>query len=340
MIQVVNISETDRWDHFIQQHPQGTIFHSRTLVNTFGKHAQFSPLALAAVDSCDEIIGIVVGNRVSTVYNWNYRYGCRAIMYAEPLIAHGPLQHVALSKLLNAYDDVMRPQTVFSEIRPISDCSEFRESLQEAGYVYHSYHNYEMRLDAPIDQIFRRLPHSRRNNLRVNQRRGIVVKEGDLKRDAEVFYQHLKSSYARAGVPFVEKQLFESVANDFPADQYRLTFALLDGRPIASSCHLMFKDRIHWWYAGTEHVNGIAAQASLVWEAMTWGVEHGYGVYDFGGAGWDGEHYGPGVFKSRFGANHIQHGRYRKIYSPWGMKLASLSYQVAQPLFRSQSNGK
>lgn len=326
-----------RWDEFVANHPGGSLFHTIAMVRALKHTAEYEPLALAAVDACGEIAGLMVATKISLAGVWPSALSSRSVFFADPIASDNEIGRQALTVLLSEHDHRVGNHVVFSEIRPLDGRNLGDAQYREAGYERFSYKNYELDLTVPADDIFRRMSPKRRNNIRANERRGLSVREGDPHREIALFYDHLVHSYTRSRMPLVGIGYFEQLFSRFNSDEIRLTIAELNGKPIASACHLFFKGRVYWSHAGTYRIRGIAAQASLVWETILWSIARGHRIYDFAGAGWADESYGPGIFKERFGGNQVDVGRYRKVYSKWRMKIAETGYRVTRSLLNGPS---
>ncbi|WP_404306665.1 lipid II:glycine glycyltransferase FemX [Neorhodopirellula lusitana] len=327
------MEDTAGWDAFVQSHSCGSIFHTTEMIRAFDATPQFKPLALAACQPDGSVAGILVATQVCTMGALPNRLSSRSVFFAGPLGIEGPMGTKAVKSLLAHHDDQVGNKVVFSEIRPCSATEATNPLYLDSGYEPHDYINYEIDLRQTPDQIFRGMSHQRRNNIRANERRGLTVREGDPDTDLSHLYAHLTESFTRSKIPLVEREHFEHVFGLLPRSRYRLTIAEVHGKPVASSLHLIFKDRVYWWHAGTKRIQGITAQASLVWDAIQWGIDQNAKVYDFAGAGWEGEIYTPGVFKSRFGGQRVNVRRYRKVYSRLRMNIASAGYRLARPIF-------
>lgn len=290
------------------------------------------PFAIAAVSPDGKITGLMVATKISLHGAVPCNLSSRSIFFAQPITLPGAIGEQAIKRLLDEHDRVMNQQVVFAEIRPMCVGDPQGDLYVEAGYERFDYSNYEMKLDRDPDELFRHLNPKRRNNIRANQRRGLTVRPACPKQDLATFYDHLSQSHCRSRVPLVEIGYFEQLFHELPSDQLRLTIAEHNGKPIASACHFFFNGRVYWSHAGTYRIPGIAAQASLVWETMKWSIEQGCHTYDFAGAGRTDETYGPGIFKGRFGGEHVNVQRYRKVYSKWRMKLAETGYRMTRPL--------
>jgi lipid II:glycine glycyltransferase (peptidoglycan interpeptide bridge formation enzyme) len=63
-----------------------------------------------------------------------------------------------------------------------------------------------------------------------------------------------------------------------------------------------------------------------MWHILKWGAENHYCIYDFGGAGKPGEHYGVRDFKAKFGGELVCYGRNTWVSMPALLALSSLIY--------------
>ncbi len=332
-LNTVRFDSVEQWDDFVEAHRLGSVFHSKAMLQAFCETASYDPFAIAAVDENGAIAGLLVANRVSTLGSWAGSFGARSLQFAEPLCVDGELGDAALDLLLTEHDQQVKDQVVFSEIRPLFPDSERQAIFERHGYDHFNYNNYEHSLDCSTEELFKRLGPKRRNNVRSNERKGLTVRTADPQTDLDTFYDHLRHSFERSQIPLVNRDHFRSVFHQLPPEWIRLSIAEFKGTPVASACHLVFGGRVFCWYAGTKRIPGVYAQVSLVWDAMRWGIESGHQVYDFAGAGWEGETYGPGTFKSRFGAQHVNVGRYRKVVSSWRLKVAQAGYQLSRSMW-------
>ena len=190
------------------------------------------------------------------------------------------------------------------------------------------YLNYELNLKESKGRLFAGLDSKCRNNVRTSTRRGLVVREVEPLQELDRFYAVVSESYSGSKVPLVDRSLFESAFREMPPPISRLFIAEYEGEIAAAACLLAYKGRVVYWYAGAKRIKGIAAMAMILWEAIVKYSIEGYEVFDFAGAGWDGEEYGPGKFKAKFGGVLTNFGRYRKVYSPWKLRFATSVYQL------------
>jgi len=115
-----------------------------------------------------------------------------------------------------------------------------------------------------------------------------------------------------------------------PAGTVQIRIARCGNVVVAGRIVLVFGGLVYAWYSGTRRIPGIYPVDCLAWDEIQWGSENRQQVYDFGGAGRPDEDYGPRKFKSKFGGELVNYGRYQKIYSRWKLALADTAYDLAR----------
>ena len=323
--------EHDGWDAYVQQHPSGSIFHTRAIIRAFAVAGSIEPIALAALDDLGRIVAMLVSSHVKTLRDF-CSLSSRAVLYAEPLCEPNPDGIAALQALLRQHDEQMRGQAVLCEVRSSCAPGSEREALIRCGYDHRDYINYIVNLDAPIDVLWQRVHKNLRQKIRASLRKGIELRDDNSQAGIERLYRLLQFSYGRARVPLLGRENFDAVMEYLPVGSVRLRTAFDAGQPVASTISLLHAGRIYSWYGGTLRLAGSSPFACLVWDDIRWGAEHGYSIYDFGGAGWPHEDYGPRKFKAGFGGTEVRYGRYLLTYSRLRLRLAELAYGVSRRL--------
>jgi len=336
--QIVNYSDCPQWDAFVDNHPSGTLFHSTSMIRANATTHLYSTLALAALDENQQVLALFTATRVGLIGAWANPFTSRSIHFAEPLFLDTPAGHEAIKELMKIHDDTCRRNSLFTEIRPVS-CTYANPSLWNSiGYERKGYHNYELELQQPIDSIWNGFTGTCRRNIKRAERRGVTVDIVESHTHVPTLYGILKESYANSKIPLVDISHFYSVFRELNLNDMKLAVARLDGDVIAASCSLTDKQRVYYWYAGTKRIPGISAMASIVWDAIQYYAKTDKKIFDFCGAGWEGEDYGPGRFKAHFGGTLTNHGRYRKVYSKWRFKLADVTYAAFRGILAPRSD--
>ncbi|MCA9127426.1 MAG: GNAT family N-acetyltransferase [Planctomycetales bacterium] len=320
-----------QWNDYVKRHPQGTIFHTSAMIASFGATPQMQPYALAAVNAAEEIVAMLVSVHVKTLGRFD-SLSSRAIQYAAPLCDPNQVGSDALYALVQKHDRYMRSRSLFTEVRCITASRDEKPVLTRQGYDHLDYINYEVDLRQSPEELWSKVAKRMRQKIRSTQRRGIEIIDDNNLDGVKRLYQLLLFSYGKAAVPLTDRRLFESVLDKLPAESVRIRTAMIDGVPVASIISLIYGERIFSWFGGTLRINGHSPFACIVWDDIVWACENGLKIYDFGGAGWPHENYGPRRFKASFGGEETRHGRYRAIHSMARLRLAKIGYGFTRQL--------
>ncbi len=325
------------WDEFVNNHSQGSIFHSSQMVRVFAAAKRHAPLPLAALDRDGCVVALLSAVRVQTLPHPLGRLSSRSLWYAEPLCRDDPASIDALVELIKTHDRAMRRPTLFTEVRPLFAPGPERAALERCGYEFYDYLNYIVDLTPGEERLWANLRKSCRRSVQSARKRGFVIRELTAAEGVDALYSILQQTYGRARVPLADRSLFEAAFRELAPAGVLRCMAVADGeRIVAIDVLLAFKDRLYAWYGGVERMTGISPCEILQWHEFTWGADQGLTDFDFGGAGRPDEPYGVRDFKAKFGGELVCFGRYRKIHGPWRMALAERAYQLGRTLIASK----
>ena len=207
-----------------------------------------------------------------------------------------------------------------------------KEALLANGYEHHDYINYVIDLAPGVDSLWKGLNKKLRQKIRSTHRKGLVIRDDNTIAGIHRLYELLRASYHRARIPLPDRSLFLNALASLPRECVRVRTAFVGQRPVASIISLAFGDRVFSWYGGTVRLQGFSPFACIVWDDIAWACEQGYRYYDFGGAGWPEEDYGPRKFKSQFGGSEMRYGRYTLAYSKMRLRLAEIGFDLSRRL--------
>ncbi len=326
------VSSTHKeWDAYVRQHPKGSIFHTTAMIGVLAATRGVEPYAYAATDSDGKIVALLVSCHVKTL-NQFAAVSSRVVQFAEPLCDPDPAGVAALTELIELNDKHLRSRALLCEVRSICEPGIERDALLRCGYQHHDYINYVVNLDKGLKLLWKSVHKRLRQKIRGTFRKGVTVRDDNTPEGIARLYKLLQASYGRAQVPLLDRELFDNTLEQLPAECVRVRTAFKDDQPVASIISLLFGDRIFSWYGGTLRLHGLSPFACIVWDDIVWGCENGYSIYDFGGAGWPHEDYGPRKFKAGFGGTEVHYGRYRLTYSKLRLGLAEVAYRLSRRL--------
>lgn len=328
-LEIVNSLPVDEWRRFVDHHPAGNIFHTPDMFQVFNAVKGFKPEIWAVRDANQQLQAAFFPVRISLSRGVSQRLTTRDVAFGSVLCAPGAESHEALRLMLREYQDSARKNTLFTELRNVSSMVDYQPELTEAGFEYEDHLNFLIDLDGPPEQVFKRIGKRTQRNIKrgLNQKRITIEQVFDRSKLA-VCYDLLRKTYQLAQVPLPDQSLFEAAFDKLHAKgMLRILLANVEGVAVAVSLELVYKDTIYGWYGGIDRsYRSFMPNELLMWQILSWGAEHGYQRYDFGGAGSPDEEYGVRDFKAKFGGELVCYGRNTWVPSPVLLKVCDLGY--------------
>jgi lipid II:glycine glycyltransferase (peptidoglycan interpeptide bridge formation enzyme) len=329
---IVDDKEIDhnKWSHFIENHHGGSIFQTPEFFQVCQGTKRYEPYFLAAVDKSVQIQALLLAVFIKEFGGPCGRISSRSIIQGAPLFLDTNEGKSALKFLMTEYDKTAKRKALYSQIRNLTDVTESQSMFQELGYAYEGHLNYILDLDKSEDELFAALSKERRYGVRKCSKAGVSIVEIRRADRIEGAYSLLQQTYSTAGLPLADVSLFESAIRLLgPKNMIRVFLAEKDGVPASTIMLLIYKGVIYDWYAGAskEHLN-LCPNDLVTWHAIRYGLESKASLFDFGGAGKPGEHYGVREFKKQFGGRMVNYGRFIKIHNPRRLRIAEKGFQI------------
>lgn len=261
------------WDEYVESHPGGTIFHTRSwqdaVAGSFG-HREMSLVAASAVNGAERIGGILPLFLISSRIFGRFLV---SVPFAE---LGGPLsgsQKIALD-LTRAAGELTRKQGLdYLELRN-------KESLPDLP-VKELYYGFQREILPELDDNLKAIPRKSRRMVRQGIKNQLQASTGHhlLPR----FYHLLARNFRLLGTPVFSCAWFEHLLNSFGNKALVMLVQDREGMDIAGVLSFFYRDRVLPYYAGSliEYRN-LAPNDFMYWKLMEYAWENGYKVFDFG----------------------------------------------------------
>jgi FemAB-related protein (PEP-CTERM system-associated) len=268
-------ADRQRWNAFVEGHPQGTPFHRiawKDVVERAFGHRSVYLLAEegGAVARPGRIVGVLPLFEIRSVLFGRYLV---SVPFAE---LGGPLaQDVGTAQALvdQAAALCRREGLDYLELRN-------REPLD--GYpVKTLYANFSRALAPNPDDNLKAIPRKSRRMVRVGMKAGLRSDTGHQWLDT--FYDILAANYHRLGTPIFPKKFFRHFLAAFGRHADILVVRTAEGRPVAAVLSFFFRDTVMPYYAGSlVEYRALAPNDFMYWELMRRSCLAGYRRFDFG----------------------------------------------------------
>jgi len=318
----------------VDEHPAGNIFHRPEMFQVFARVQRHRPTLWAVVDG-ERVLALLPPVQIWLAGGPLRPLTTRAVAYGGLLCVPGMEGQTALELLLHAYTAGVDGAPLFTELRHLTDTSAAQPVLRRYGFGYEEHLNYLIDLRRSPEELLQSIGRRTRKHIQRGLRTGIVaIEEVRGREGVAVCYELLRQTYRAARVPLADRSLFEAACDVlYPQGMIRFTLARVGDTPVAASVELLYKETIYGWYGGLDRTYGsYAPNELLMWHILEWGAEHGYRVYDFGGAGRPDEEYGVRDFKAKFGGELVCYGRNVYTHSRARLQLSKLGYAVYRAL--------
>jgi serine/alanine adding enzyme len=332
-VTIINALPEEEWRRFVEDHPGGSIFHTPEMFEVFSRTEGYQPELWAATED-DRVLALLLPVRI-TLMNGLLRYlTTRSVVYGSVLYAPGDEGQEALAALLHTYARDVKGAQLFTELRNVSPLSGVQPVLNGAGFSYEDNLNYLIDLDQPQEAIWQRINKGGRKNVRRSLKKGAIVEEATERQQVAIAYQFLQQVYSRVQVPLASPTLFEAAFDVLsPQGMLKIFLARVDGHYVGARLLLLYKGTITDWYAGDDRAfSAYYLNELLVWHTLEWGIERGFRLFDFGGAGKPDVEYGPRKFKAKFGGTLVNYGRNTYVHAPIRLGISRVGYQLARKL--------
>jgi hypothetical protein len=333
-MKIVQQLAEQRWRDFLADHPHSQIFHTPEMFRVFAQTKGHRPTLWAAVDDQDMPLALLLPVEITLRDGLLERLTTRAVVYGSVLCAPGADGQAALRLLLQSYKQSNK-ESLFTELRNLSDLTELQPILQEQGFVYEDHLNYLIDLNRSPDEIMASISKSMRKRIRQGLQDGTTqVSEIQRAEELGLWYETLQKTYTHARVPLADYSLFEATFVELvPKGMAKFFLVTAAGAPAACSVILIHKDIIYAWYAGSDRAySKYNPNEMQKWHVLAWGATHGYRLYDFGGAGKPNEAYGPREFKAKFHGKLVCFGRNICVHHTLALQLSKFGYSLYRKL--------
>jgi hypothetical protein len=286
-VRQVEPDEHDSWDEFVEQSPQGTLYHTSRWKRVIDAAYQPASLRLLA---CFGPHGIVGGCVLLDREKYGQRTGVTPLLtpYAGFLLEEPPGGKLSdkvsrQAAILGAMTAVLAKEFAYQNITNSPGLTDSR-ALDDAGYSVTPRFTYLLNLRLPLDELWQRLDGSVRRQIRKAERAQLALSD---QFDPRVGYDLFRGTFGRGGGDCpVSQELFLAVTQGDALRDYRAIHCVHDSEKlVAYIVTLRFRGTVYYAVAST-HPDYLSEGHSsfLVWEVIKGLAGAEFETLDFVGA--------------------------------------------------------
>jgi len=251
-------------------------------------------------------------------------------------IANGRTAQVKAERIekLLSYVANAGKKPLFVEVRNLFDVSGESNAFESIGFKFEGHLDFLIDLSRGEEELMKHMSSSGRRMVKKSLGGNLRACIAKNIREVDSFYNILRESYDRKGLPIADISLFRACFNTLGEDHCIFLLAKdTSDNIVAGRLELINNSTMFDWYAAakTQELNKRPNEL-LVWSALLQGKRLGISRFDFGGAGKPEEEYGVREFKEKFGGERVNFGRYILIKKHLMVKMASKGYKLKKKI--------
>ena len=316
MIKILNHNDIDthEWQQLVNQSATASYFQTKECYDFYFSLSFLKPF-LYGVSENGELKGLVCGYIIADGSLLKRFFSRRAIISGGILISE-EISHTALSLLLQTLKEKLDKKVIYIEIRNYNDYTKFKSLFEEYDFLFQSHLNFHV-LTPNSESALKNLSTTKRRDVKLSLKEGAEIIEAGNREEVAKYYDLLKLLYqTKVKTPLFPVEFFEKLVLDSYGKLFLIKY---NGQIIGGSvCVGMEKSVLYEWFVcGTDgKFKNIYPSTLATWAAIKYAAENGYRYFDMMGAGKPEEGYGVREFKSKFGGELVEHGRFLCVISP------------------------
>ena len=333
MIKLLTYPDIDpqQWQALIDRSPYATWFQTPEAYEFYAANPdEMMPFAYGVERECT-LCALCVGYVTKERSAIKQYFTRRAIIIGGPLIDNDATAE-EVAALLNVVKKLQRSDLqpagrstakrsiglspIYIETRNFHDYSAWKSVFESCGFIYNQHLNFHVDTTS-LDQAQSRIGKHRWRYIRLSMRDGAKIVDNPTLEQVRAFYTILQDLYrTKVRTPLWSWEFFEQL---YHTEHARYILVELDGQIVGgTACVCLPGKTVYEWYAcGLDDCrDDIRPLSVAIWGEMQLAAENGYPLFDFMGAGSPDQPYGVRDFKSEFGGELVEHGRFLCIRKP------------------------
>ena len=321
---ITKISEInlEKWRNFLEGHPNANFFQSYQAYSFFSGIPNFEPFIIALEEE-QHLVGVLCGVNISEPGKKSI-FSRRIIVWGGPLVKENEQANLLLSTMMK-----VTAKSIYTEFRNLHDTETYKSLFLSHGFRYKPHLNYQIKITSE-EQLQKQLSKSKLRQIRSSLKNGAEISAANSISEVQDFYDILKVLFReKVKKPLPEFSFFESFFSN--EDAGRIFLVKYDGRVIGGIlCPIYNSKIIYEWYIGAKdgEIKGIYPSVLATWAPIKYAVDNNIQYFDFMGAGSPDSNYGVREFKSKFGGEMVEYGRYIKINKPLLYSVGNVGLKI------------
>jgi hypothetical protein len=313
---VSSISSIDpiQWNELLTTSSTASFFQTRECYDFYASLTFLKPFVFG-VSEDDRLVGLMCGYIISDG-NIIKRFFSRRAIVPGGLLLDPHISSNALQLVLKQATQQLSHQAIYLEIRNYNDFSSFRSVFESSRFRYVPHLNFHV-ATTDVDKALMQLNTTKRRDVRQSMKEGAEWTETKKPEDVKTYYKLLLQLYnTKIKTPLFPLEFFEKLVQ---LPQGKLLVVKYQDNIIGGSvCVLLPNQTVYEWFVcGLDgQTKNIYPSTLATWAGIEYSTKNDFKRFDMMGAGKPDEGYGVREFKSKFGGEMVEHGRFIYVCKP------------------------
>lgn len=326
-LNIYNEISTSDWNKFLLNSTYASPFQTKEFYS-FLKEYPLIDASLLILSVNDKIKAIVLISIMKESGIMGF-FSKRGIIFGGPVLSDD-ISPEELEFFLKEVSRQMKWGSIYLETRNFFDYSAHKQAFINVGWYYEPYLNFQLSLQnvnkVTLPKLFK---YNRRREIKQSIAEGATYRLCANEKEVEEVYGILLDLYiTKVKLPIPSLLYF---LNLYRAQIAKVFVVKHQGKTIGGSiCPYLEKKAIYtYYYCGIrDYHKKIFPTHLAVLAAIEYAIDNNIPIIDFMGAGKPGDQYGVRNYKSQFGGQLVEHGRFIKIQNPFMYKIGKLGLKI------------
>lgn len=322
-----------RWENFISEHPDATVFQSPEMYNHYTAIPSYSPIIIALEGESGNLEALMLAVIIKDFKGFAGNITARCVVYGGPLLGESKIAHTQLAEqLIAALIEKVKRRTLYIQFRNFTDTSILESIFRKYDFQFNDHLNLIVNT-SDADKTLSGISKSKIRQAKRSNSSGAELVFAETEEEIHSFYQILKKVYKnKVRKPLAPESFFLSFFRAM--QQGKLGIILLakyKGAVVGGMvCPITpGKTLSEWYVCGLDKLHhDIHPSVILTYGAIEYALKNNIPCFDFMGIGSPDKPYGVRDFKICFGGDTVNYGRFERINKPYLYPLAKTGFSL------------
>lgn len=275
----------------------------------------------------DEVVLAVLSGIIQKEKGIKSNFTSRAIIYGGPIFSPN-IEENDIEALLNSLVTQLKTKVIYIEFRNFNDYSAHISAFEKSGFEYRPHLNFHLNCE---DELLMRkqMSNSKMRQIKKSIKEGATIIEAKNIDQIEDYFKILQHLYqTKVKTPLPNLDFFVTLWIRNTAKFFLIAYK---NEIIGGIVAPVLENRViyEWFVCGKDGIyKNVYPSILATWAAMDYANKNNIARFDFMGAGKPDESYGVREFKSKFGGELVQHGRFCFVTKPLLYEIGKKAVQI------------